>query len=115
MVRCVVGMQEEGAPAVSIIGVGVAPSTGVRKGTIVDIEETVSSLTAAVDEAERISGVNVNHATIGINGSHILAVASHGIIAVASSARDISEADIARVEEAATVMQLPPNREIIQA
>lgn len=114
-VRCVVGMQEEGAPAPSIIGVGVAETSGVRKGTVVDIEETVSAVTSAVDEAERISGVSVNHGSLGVNGNHLLAVASHGIIAIGSSAREITEQDIARVEEAATVMQLPPNREIIQA
>lgn len=114
-VRCVVGMQEEDAPAPSIIGVGVAPTTSVRKGTIVDIDDTVSAITAAVDEAERISGVTVNHASVGVNGSHILTVSSHGIIAIGSSSREITDADIERVEEASNVMQLPPNREIIQA
>ena len=114
-IRCVVGMQEEDAPAPSIIGVGTAPTTSVRKGTVVDIEDTVSAITAAVDEAERISGVAVNHATVGVNGSHILTVGSHGIIAIGSSNREITDSDIERVEEASNVMQLPPNREIIQA
>ena len=112
-VRCVIGLQEEGAPAPSIIGVGVAPTSGVRKGVVVDVEDTVSAITAAIDEAERISGITVNHATIGVNGGHLLTVASHGIIAVGGS-REITPADVARAEEAAAVMQLPPNREILQ-
>lgn len=114
-VRCVVGMQEEHAGAPSIIGVGAAATSGVRKGTIADIEETVSGITAAVDEAERISGISVTQASVGVNGYHILSVASHGVIAMGSSSREITEQDITRVEEAATVIQLPPNREIIQA
>lgn len=113
-VRCVIGMHEEEAPAPSVIGVGTAPSTGVRKGTVVDIENTVSAITAAIDEAERISGVTISGATVGINGTHIVTVASRGIIAVGSNNREISSQDLARAEEAATVMQLPPNREIIQ-
>lgn len=113
-VRCVIGVYEEEAPAPSIIGVGSAPSTGVRKGTVVDIENTVSAVTAAADEAERISGVNVDGATLSINGAHIVSAISRGIIAIGNNNREISEQDLARAEEAATVMQLPPNREIVQ-
>lgn len=114
-VRCVVGLQEADSPAPSIIGVGVAPTTGVRRGNITDIEETVSAITAAVDEAERVAGINVARASVGINGSHILSVGSHGIVAVGTTSREITSDDVARAQEAATVMQLPPNREIVQA
>lgn len=113
-VRCVIGVHEEDAPAPSVIGVGSAPSHGVRKGTVVDIENTVSAITAAVDEAERISGVTIDGATVGVNGTHIISAASRGIVAIGSNDREISAQDLARAEEAATVMQLPPNREIIQ-
>jgi len=113
-IRCVVGLQEAESPAPSIIGVGTAPSEGVRRGNITDIEETVSAISAAVDEAERVAGVNVSHATVGINGSHVLAVGSHGIVAVGATSREISREDVARAQEAAAVMQLPPNREIVQ-
>ena len=113
-VRCVIGMYEEGAPAPSVVGVGTAPSHGVRKGTVVDIEETVSAITAAVDEAERISGLTLDGATINVNGKHVETMFSRGIIAVGSNNREITADDLSRAEEAATVMQLPPNREIIQ-
>lgn len=110
---CVIGLAEEEAPAPSIIGVGSAPLTGVRKGVVVDIEETVSAISAAVEEAERIAGVRVERASIGVNGSHIATLSSQGIIAVGGS-RDITIDDVERVEEAAATVQLPPNREIIQ-
>ncbi|MBI3983704.1 cell division protein FtsA, partial [Candidatus Microgenomates bacterium] len=114
-VRCVIGQPaEEGGPP-SIVGVGEAPNSGVRKGVVVDIDATVNAISQALEDAERISGIRVNHATVGLNGSHVVAVTSHGIIAVAAGAREITESDVARVQEAAAVIQLPPNREIIQA
>jgi cell division protein FtsA len=66
-VCCIVGLHEEGAALPSVIGVGVAPTSGMRKGVVVDVEETVSAITAAVDEAERISGVAIDQATISID------------------------------------------------
>ncbi len=113
-VTCIVGMQEEEATHPSVIGVGVAPAEGMRKGVVVDVEETVSSITAAVDEAERISGVPIDRATIGIDGAHVASQNSTGLIAVGRVNQEITLEDVRRAEEAATVVQLPPNREIIQ-
>lgn len=113
-VCCVVGLHEEGEPTPSIIGIGVAPTTGMRKGVVVDVDETVSSITAAVDEAERISGVVIDRATIAIDGAHVASLNSKGVIAVGRADQEITLDDLARVEEAATAIQLPPNREIIQ-
>lgn len=113
-VRCVVGLHEEEAPAPSIVGVGRAPSNGVRKGSVVDIEETISAITAAIDDAERISGVTLEGAAVSVNGTHIVTASSRGIVAVGSNNREIDADDLARAEEASTVMQLPPNREVIQ-
>jgi cell division protein FtsA len=113
-VRCVVGLHEEGAVLPSVIGVGMAPTTGMRKGVVTDVEETVSSITAAVDEAERISGVAIDRATISIDGSHVSSQNSKGVIAVGRADQEISVDDVARVEDAATAIQLQPNREIIQ-
>ncbi|MDB5178097.1 MAG: ftsA [Patescibacteria group bacterium] len=113
-VCCVVGLHEEGAALPSVIGVGVAPTSGMRKGVVVDVEETVSSITAAVDEAERISGVAIDRATISIDGAHVTSQNSRGVIAVGRADQEIMVDDVVRVEEAATAIQLPPNREIIQ-
>ncbi|HVE81018.1 MAG TPA: cell division protein FtsA [Candidatus Dormibacteraeota bacterium] len=110
-VCCIVGLLEEGSALPSIIGIGQAPTAGLRKGVVIDVEETVSSITAAVDEAERISGIEIDRATIGIDGSHIESLNSTGVIAVG---HEINEDDIQRVQEAASAVHLPPNREILQ-
>src|ERR1035437_1198343 len=98
-VCCIVGLQEEGEPIPSIIGVGVAPTIGMRKGVVIDVDETVSSITAAVDEAERISGVVIDRATISIDGAHVTSLNSKGVIAVGRADQEISLDDLARVEE----------------
>lgn len=113
-VRCIVGLQEEGAPQPSIIGVGVAAANGIRKGVVVDVDETVSSITAAVEEAERISGVAVDRASISIDGAHVQSVNSTGVVAVGRADQEVTLDDLRRVEDAAAAVQLPPNREIIQ-
>jgi cell division protein FtsA len=113
-VCCIVGLHEDGAAYPSIIGVGIAPTSGMRKGVVVDVEETVSSITAAVDEAERISGIAIDRATIGVDGGHVQSLNSRGVIAVGRADQEISVDDLQRVEEAATAIQIPPNREILQ-
>jgi cell division protein FtsA len=113
-VCCIVGLQEEGMSMPSIIGVGVAPTSGMRKGVVVDVEETVSSITAAVDEAERISGVVIDRATVSIDGAHVQSMNSKGVIAVGRADQEIMVEDLHRVEEAATAIQMAPNREILQ-
>jgi len=107
-------LQEEAAAHPSVIGVGVASAEGMRKGVVVDVEETVSSITAAVDEAERISGIAIDHATINIDGAHVSSLNSTGVIAVGRADQEIAVEDVRRAEEAATAVQMPPNREIIQ-
>lgn len=113
-VCCIVGLQEEGAATLSVIGVGTAPTNGMRKGVVVDVEETVSSITAAVDEAERISGVAIDRATISIDGAHVSSLNSKGVIAVGRADQEITPEDLHRAEEAAMAVHLPPNREILQ-
>lgn len=112
-VCCIVGLREEGSALPSVIGVGVAPTSGMRKGVVVDVEETVSSITAAVDEAERISGIAIDRATISIDGAHVASLNSRGVIAVGRADQEITLDDLHRAEEAATAIQLPPNREIL--
>jgi len=88
-VCCVVGLHEEGSALPSVIGVGVAPTSGMRKGVVVDVEETVSAITAAVDEAERISGIAIDQATISIDGAHVTSQNSKGVIAVGRADQEI--------------------------
>lgn len=112
-VACVIGrIQPEG---IDIIGVGSSKSAGVRKGVVVDLEETISSLSAALEEAERMSGLSVNEAIVAINGQHIENEAARGIITVTRTENDISEDDVERAVEAARSTSTPPNREIIHS
>lgn len=113
-VACVVGLMEDDSDKPSIIGVGVAPTTGLRRGVIVDIDETVSSITAAVDEAERVSGIPIHRATISIDGASVRSLNSSGVIAVSHADHEIQADDVHRVEDAATAVQLPANHEIVQ-
>lgn len=114
-VRCIVGMVDQhdgGRP--SIIGHGSAPNLGMRKGGIVHIDDVAEAVAQAVTEAERLSGVHIQAATVNVNGSHISGLNSKGVIAISAPNREITGEDRLRVEEAATIVKLPPNREIIQ-
>jgi len=115
-VRCVVGIvddkQETGS--ISIVGHGSADNKGMRKGNVVHIDDVVEAIVQAVTEAERLSGIHLNHATVNINGNHVMGMNSRGVIAISAANRSIDENDRLRVEEAATIVKLPPNREIIQ-
>lgn len=94
-----------------IIGVGTHPSKGLRKGVVVDIESTVQSIKKAVEEAELMAGCEINTVYAGIAGGHIKGFNSHGIIAVKD--KEITRADVERVIEAAQVVAIPPDREVI--
>lgn len=113
-VRCIIGMLDDEAANPSIIGYGHAPNSGMRKGVVSHIEDVAQAIEQAVSEAERISGIRVTDATVNINGAHVVGVNSQGVIAISSSNREIGIEDRERAEEAATIIQLPPNRDIIQ-
>lgn len=112
-VRCVIGMLEESGK-LSVIGHGQAANIGMRKGAIVHVDDVIESVVQAVTEAERLSGTQVHRATVNINGSHVMGMNSKGVIAISAANREITHDDRLRVEEAATIVKLPPNREIIQ-
>lgn len=96
-----------------IIGVGIADSSGVRKGVIVDIEETLRSIADSVEKAERSAGVTVERAVVSIGGSHISSQNSKGVIAVGRADGEVTADDIERVISAAQAISIPANKEII--
>ncbi|MDO8427397.1 MAG: cell division protein FtsA [Deltaproteobacteria bacterium] len=102
---------EKTKDGVEIIGIGNHPSKGLRKGVVVNIESTVDSIRKAVEEAELMAGCEINRVYCGIAGGHIKAFNSHGVIAIKN--REISQADIDRVIEAAQAVVIPPDREVI--
>ena len=96
---------------IDIIGVGLCPSKGLRRGVIVNIDGTVKAIKEAVKEAELMSGIKIDSVFTGIAGGHISGFNSHGVIAVKN--KEITENDVARVIEAATAIALPADREVI--
>lgn len=113
-VRCVVGELSSDASIPKIIGFASSTNTGLRKGCVAHMSEVTEAIVSAVREAERTSGRDISSATVNINGAHVEGVSSHGVIAISSPEREITPDDRARVEEAATIVQLPPNKNIIQ-
>ncbi|MFZ3588010.1 cell division protein FtsA [Bacillus sp. DJP31] len=97
----------------NIIGVGNVKSEGLRKGTIVDIDETVHSIKRAIEQAERMVGISINRVVVGVAGNHVHLQPCHGVVAVSSDNREITNEDIHRVIDAAQVISIPPEREII--
>ncbi|HEY5668055.1 MAG TPA: cell division protein FtsA [Candidatus Saccharimonadales bacterium] len=113
-VRCVVGMLDQSHGKISIVGHGSARNLGMRRGIVVHVEDAAEAIVHALTEAERVSGMRIQGATVNINGSHVSGMNSKGVIAISAANREISPEDRMRAEEAATIVQLPSNREIIQ-
>jgi cell division protein FtsA len=113
-VRCVVGELSGEATLPRIIGFSEVSNSGMRKGNVGHIDEVADSVIKAVTEAERMSGQQISGTTVNVNGSHIEGINSKGVIAITSPNRQITSEDRMRVEEAATIVQLPPNKDILQ-
>lgn len=110
-VAIVAGLVQEGLT--QVIGVGLVQNTGVRKGNIIDIEDTVSSVSSALEEAQRSSDLPLRYAFCGVGGTHAEVHTAKGVVAVSRADGEISVADVERVLEAARVVALPPNRELL--
>jgi cell division protein FtsA len=96
-----------------IVGVGAAPSRGLRRGVVVNIDSTVEAIRQAVAEAEQMAGAEVSAVYAGIAGGHIRSVNSRGVVAVSGKDREVSRADVDRAVEAARAINVPQDREII--
>ncbi len=108
-IACIIGeLTEHG---VDIIGIGSHPSTGLRKGVVINIDATINSIKKAVEEAELMAGCEVNTVHAGIAGGHIKGFNSHGIVAVKD--KEVRPADLARVVDAARAVAIPMDREVI--
>lgn len=99
--------------AVSILGAAQAPSAGIRKGQIVDIEEAVEAVISSVEAAERMAGYNLDSAFVAVGGAHVHSQNSHGVVAVSDPEGEISPSDVDRVIEAASAVSLPQSREVV--
>lgn len=113
-VRCVVGHIDATTGAPTIVGVGTASNSGMRKGIVANLAGPGHAIDDALGEAERMSGYQVDSASISINGSHILSTKADGMIAVGGMDHEIVVEDLARIEEVATLGKIPANREILE-
>ena len=96
---------------VDIIGLGASPSRGLRRGVVVNIDQTVASIRKAIDDAELMAGCRAETVYAGISGGHIKGINSHGVIAIKS--REVTAVDVARVIDAARAVAIPTDREVI--
>lgn len=96
-----------------VIGVGCVKSNGIRKGAIVDIDTTVQTINKAVEQAERMTGLQVNKVVLGIPANQVMLQTVKGVVAVNSENREITDEDLQRVIESANSVPVSPDREIV--
>ncbi len=113
-VKAVVAHIDEATGTPTIIGVGHAPNSGMRKGVVVNLHGPAQAIDDALGEAERMSGYQVDAATVSVNGAHILSSRTDGMVAVGAADHEINRDDLARIEEVATLGKVPANREILE-
>ena len=97
----------------SIIGVGMAPSRGVRKGAVVNVVEATAAITNSVSKAEHTSGYKIERAYISLSGTHIASLNSRGVVGISRRERGIAVEDVDRVVEAARAVAVPHNQEVV--
>ncbi len=111
--RVIVG-EVTGDRNVNIIGIGRSKSLGLRKGTIVDLDNTVRSITEAVDQAERMVGISINSVFVGISSAHVEILKNRGVVAVSGDDKEITQVDYERVLDGSGVVAMPPEMTIIE-
>lgn len=97
----------------TVVGIGHALSHGLRRGVIFDMEETTNNIRDSVSRAESLAGVKINRAYVSLSGLHLRSQLSRGVVVVSRADSEITQNDIDRVIDAASTINLPPNREIV--
>jgi cell division protein FtsA len=97
----------------TIMGHGTVPSTGLKKGGVVNIDQTVRSISDAVERAERLSGWKIDRAFVGVGGGSVESLNSRGQVAVTAHHREVSREDITRAIEVARAVSIPNNRDVL--
>jgi cell division protein FtsA len=115
-VCCVLAEVDADTQSVDIIGVGLVPCSGLRRGVVVDLDTTTQAIEGAVEAARRMAGsISIRSVNVGVTGEHITSLNSRGIVAITSPDREVSQADVERAIENSRVIVLPPEQEIIHA
>jgi cell division protein FtsA len=111
-VRCIIGEPGDSS-AMNIVGYGESDSRGLRRGIVTATDAVSESVRRAVEEAERVSGLEIESAVLNLSGEHFRGENKSGVVAVAGAGREITEEDVERAIESACAMQLPAGWEII--
>lgn len=98
---------------ISVVGVGTAPSEGMRRGVVVDIDKAARAIRKSVEKCERLSGYTIESAYVGVTGSHIAGMNRRGVVAVSPTIGEITSMDVDRAMEAARVQAIAQDREIL--
>jgi len=96
-----------------IVGVGVSPSRGLRKGIVVNATEAAEAIVASVERAERISGYHITQAYVGIAGAHIASLNSRGVVGIPHGSRGIADEDVTRALDASQAISIPEHHEVL--
>src|SRR5512143_4364582 len=96
-----------------IVGVGTAPSRGIKKGVVVNVSEAAAAIKASLEKAERSSGYEIARAFVSVTGAHISAINSRGVVAVARGDQGITADDIDRALDASRAIAIPQDREVL--
>ncbi len=112
-VAVLIGKTSPDTAQVDVIGIGYAPVHSLRKGVVIDLEATISSISEALEQAERMSGIKVDSVLLAVGGTHIESQTSKGVIAVSKPDGEITPEDRDRAIEAAQAIAQPTNREIL--
>ncbi len=101
------------AAGLRVLGVGEAVSRGVRKGAIIDIDRAAEAVAEAVDLAEKMAGIAIDSAVVGLAGGHISSQNSRGVVAVGAGRREVGPQDVSRAIDAARAISVPSDRRIL--
>ncbi|HET7677497.1 MAG TPA: cell division protein FtsA [Candidatus Limnocylindrales bacterium] len=99
--------------SLNVIGKGTPASSGLKKGVVINIDQTVSSIAAAIEAAERHSGYKLESAFVSVGGAHVESLNSRGAVAVSGPRKEVSHEDVARAREVAQAVTIPSNREVL--
>ena len=107
-IRTVIAVYDPEKKESNILGIGVSPCHGLRKGNVVDPEELTMNISASLEDAERMSGIPISHVFVAVGGTHLQCISSRGVVAIGG--KEITEDEVIRVQEAAEAVSLPQNR-----
>jgi cell division protein FtsA len=99
--------------AISVIGVGLVPAKGMRKGVVINVADATASITSSIEAAERMSGYQIERAYVGLSGTHLSSLNSRGVVGISRREDGITVEDVDRVLDAAHAVAVPHNQEVV--